>query len=204
MITSLAAQWILAAYLGGATTAPASVSVRTNDGPTRINSISFESRSWQNPLYYGIRGGYRFRRGLGFEGELIHLKAFANVSPEHGVLLPQFNMSHGANLLFGNIVAYHAVGSAKKFRLTGRAGAGVSLPHVEARIADVRVEGYELGGAAFQIAGGPELRLGRGFALLTEYKFTHGAFDIGSSAVGAKTELATHHGVVGLMWEIPR
>jgi hypothetical protein len=204
IVLSFLAQWMVTGYLGSAATMPSSIRVHANGTEVLMNSISFNSRSWQKPLYYGVRGGYRFQRGLGLEAEFIHLKAFAVVPPSQRALVPQFNMSHGANLLLGNFFLSRTLGTGQRFRLTARSGAGISIPHSEAQIGELRIDRYEFGGPAFQIAAGPELRVTRGLAWLSEYKFSVGTFHVGDNNSRLDTRLRTNHWVTGLSWAIGR
>lgn len=69
--------WVVSAYLGGARTGASALRISQ---PALGNDLTFErvrfrSRSFDPPLYYGLRGGYFPPRVpfLGFEAEFIHL-----------------------------------------------------------------------------------------------------------------------------------
>lgn len=201
-VLALLVQWSVAGYVGGAFTRPASISVEHAQTGTqmRFESVGFESRSWQTPLYYGVRGGYMLRSRVHLEAEFVHLKAYAILPAPAGLILPQFNMSHGANLVLGNVVLEQPLGLQNRLRLTARAGAGLTVPHPEVRIVNTGIERYEASGPAFQLAGGGEFHLGGGFHWLGEYKFTYGKFRVGDPAAGAETGLHTQHLVTGLAY----
>ena len=74
-------EWMVAAYFGGAHMASSRLTISQ---PALANQVRFEevdyaSRSFDGPLYYGIRGGYFVRgiRWLGVGADFIHLKVFA-------------------------------------------------------------------------------------------------------------------------------
>src|SRR5919199_579059 len=72
------ADWIVAGYVGNAWTASTTLTVdRGAAGTTTFTDVPFESHSFDSPLYYGYRGGWFRRDGLGIEGEVIHLKVYA-------------------------------------------------------------------------------------------------------------------------------
>jgi opacity protein-like surface antigen len=84
--------------------------------------------------------------------------------------------------------------------LTGRVGAGSTLPHTESTVDGRQQEQYEVGRLAWQVAGGAELDLWKGLYILGEYKFTrtrqHGKISSGT----AESLLRRHHVVFGLSY----
>jgi opacity protein-like surface antigen len=215
--------WVVAAYFGGARTSSSDLTLSQPAVGTSLtfHDVSFNSRSFDPPLYYGLRGGYFLRRlpQLGFEAEFIHLKVFAD--PEQqvrlsgvrrnvaidaelplGQIVQQYSISHGVNLLLFNVAARHrfdnGAGTKGRFALTGRVGLGPTLPHTESRIEGTAQEQYEIGRLAWQLSGGAELRVWEGIYLLGEYKFTR-TRQSGKVASGtAESLLRTHHGVFGV------
>src|SRR5262249_33998265 len=155
---SASAQWTAAAYIGKTHTADADIRLISRPSTDVLfNDVGFDDRSFQGPLYYGLRAGYMLTRSTGIESEFIHIKAFARVNepvqakgslPALGkvnmtvapaVVLPQYGVSHGLNLVFGNFVWRHELTS--RLALTVRPGLGVAVPHPEIRA---------LGGAALE------------------------------------------------------
>lgn len=212
--------WVVAAYLGGASTASSDLTVSQ---PSFGNNLTFEdvrfrSRSFDPPLYYGFRGGYFLHRApfLGFEAEFIHLKVFTDPQQRVrvrgrrrsvpidtelplGEIVQQYSISHGANLLLFNVAARHRVAGGR-LMLTARAGVGPTLPHTESRIEGQAQEQYELGRVGWQAAGAAELKLWRGLHLLGEYKFTRTRQRNEVSSGTAESLLRTHHAVFGLSY----
>jgi hypothetical protein len=161
----------MAAYLGSAHTLASPVTISQ---PTLMNSLTFErvrfeSRSFNPPLYYGGRAGY-FIPGspsLGIEAEFIHLKVFSNpLRQVHvtgiykgtpidkelplGEIVQRYSVSHGVNLLLFNVAVRRGVGRIRdapngRLVLTGRVGAGPTLPHTESTVDGRQQEQYELG-----------------------------------------------------------
>ena len=213
--------WVVAAYLGGARTGDSDlrISQPALDNDLTFERVRFRSRSFDPPLYYGLRGGYFPPRVpcLGFEAEFIHLKVYSDPGQRVrvnglrrgapfgrglplGVIVQQYSISHGVNLLLFNVAARRGVGSAAdspdgRLILAARAGAG---PHTESSVEGRPQEQYEIGRLAWQATGGAEFRLWRGLYALGEYKFTRTRQrgEIFSGKAGSL--LRTHHGVFGL------
>ena len=211
----LQAEWITSAYLGKAYTHSADIQV-VHDPVTDVsfNNVEFDDRSFDGPLYYGVRAGYMFRPAIGAEGEFIHLKAYARVNDPviasgvlqgvgrittplpPSVVLAQYNVSHGLNLLIGNFVLRPAL--ADRLDLTFRAGLGVSIPHPEIRAFDATLDEYQWHGTAVQLGSGLEFELTPRLFWLGEYKFTSTSprFEVGGGTV--QSSFTTHHFVTGV------
>jgi hypothetical protein len=218
--------WTIAAYLGtvGTLRSVLTVSQPELGNRLRFDPVAFRSRSFDNPLYYGVRGGYFIARmpWLGVEGEFIHMKVYADPtqkvhasgvwlgSPINrelplGEIVQQYSLSHGANLILVNVVSRYLVkraptSPAGRLLLTGRFGIGPTLPHTESIIDGRRQEQYQLGRVGWQLSGGVELHLWRGLYGWSEYKFTR-TQQRGKVFLGEATSLLrSHHGVFGLGW----
>ena len=218
--------WVVAAYLGGASTRPTSLTIAQPGLNTRLafEGVRLDGRSFDPPLYYGLRGGYFFRRRpwLGAEAEFIHLKVFSDPAQRVtasgllrgqplggelplGQVVRQYSVSHGVNLLLFNLAARRGVGEGRGARdgrliLAGRAGVGPTIPHTESNVEGQAQQQYELGRVAWQLAGGAEVRLWRGLYALGEYKFTRTRQRGGVFGGEAHAPLRTHHGVFGLSY----
>jgi hypothetical protein len=202
------AQWTAAAYAGWAASFKSDVEVRNAGSQTAVmfDGIRFQSRSFQKPLYYGLRAGYMFRPQVGVEFEFIHLKVYADVDTPVQVsgtlnganvnapmmpsgVIQQLNVSHGVNLALANLVFRLPIRGTNagppRLSLTARFGAGPTLSHTEATVLGVSAAHYESGGAGIQAAGGAEVLLHRGLYALGEYKYTHTRqhLSVGPSAV---------------------
>ena len=206
---SASAQWAASAYIGKAHTADADIHV-ANGATTAVtfNNVGLDDRSFDGPLYYGVRAGYTFTRTVGFEGEFIHIKAFARVNEPvaasgslagrlaPAVVLQQYGVSHGLNLVLGNLVLRHEL--RDRLTMSFRAGLGIAVPHAEIRAFGAVLNEYQLHGAAIQLAGGGEFELTRSVFWLGEYKYTttKQRFEPGTATI--ENTFATHHLVTGL------
>jgi len=211
------AEWDVAAYLGKAHTSSADVRIaRMPDTEIHFSDVPFDDRSFEAPVYYGLRAGYTVTSKANFavEGEFIHIKTFARVNepvaamgtlPDLGrlagilppsIVVQQYNVSHGLNLLLGNIVVRR--GLTNRIDVALRAGLGVAILHPEIRAFGGSLEEYQRHGAAIQLAGSLEYRLIGRLVWLGEYKFTdtQPRFQIAGGTV--ENNFATHHFVTGL------
>ncbi len=220
----LAGDWVVSAYLGGATTDDSSIVIDQPALGTRVRfrDIDFVNRSLDMPLYYGYRAAWFFHPHFGVEGEFIHAKVYTRPLeaadaggtirgvPVNGrlplaLVLDRFSISHGLNFLLANFVARHEFmkppGEGRSpIILSGRFGIGPTVPHAESSFGGRALEGYELGSVALQFAGGAELRLYRGLYLLIEYKHTRTHQRVAIVDGHAQTLLRTNHGVLGFSW----
>jgi lipid A oxidase len=208
------AQWNASAYIGKTHTLKADIHVlRPSDTDIVFKNAGFDDRSFRKPLYYGLRGGYIFKGSAGVEAEFIHIKAFAQLDRPvvaerdvqgviqtsarmvPAVVIQQYNVSHGLNLLLGNFVLQREI--TERVDLSLRAGLGVAIPHPEIRAFGQVLERYERQGAAIQFAAGTNLAVTRHLFWLGEYKFTttNARFQIGSATI--QNAFSTHHIVSG-------
>jgi opacity protein-like surface antigen len=195
-------QWNASAYIGKAQTADADIHVINSSGTSLVfHDIGFDDRSFDGPLYYGIRGGYMFTPSSGLEGEFIHVKAFARVNEPGtneaglGLLVPQYAVSHGLNLLLANFVFRHEFN--RRVGLSFRAGAGTAIPHPEIRAFGAALDEYMVQGVAIHFAGGAEVNLTPRLFWLGEYKFTRTRQRFHPNAATIENDFATHHLVTG-------
>ena len=219
-------EFVVSYYLGSARTSASSLTVSQPGIATQIRfeRVRYRGKSFDGPLYYGIRAGMFTGRfpGLGFEAEFVHLKVFTepdqvvSASGTHlgqplnrnlhlGEIVQRFSISHGVNLLMFNVVGRYRIkadaqGRRSRLILDARFGAGPTLPHTESAIDDRRQEQFEVGGLAIQLGGGGELRLKAGLYAIAEYKFTR-TRQKGSVFMGeAESLLRSQHGIFGLSY----
>ncbi len=219
-------EFAISYYMGSARTYASSLTVSQPALATQIRfeRVRYRGKSFDGPLYYGIRGGMFTGRfpSLGFEAELVHLKVFTDpdqrvsASGTHlgqpvdrelplGEIVQRFNISHGVNLLLFNVVGRHRIkadpqGKRSRFIVEARFGAGPTLPHTESTIDKQPQEQFEVGRLAFQLGSAAEVRLKGGIYALVEYKFTR-TRQRGSVFMGeAESLLRSQHGVLGLTY----
>jgi len=196
----MGAEWAFAIYLGTAHTQTAALSF--SRPPVTFASVEFRAESWKPPLYYGYRAAFFPRRHswFGVEGEFTHLKAYAVLPDRREV--QRFSMSHGLNFVLVNIAARRTLRTSSRgpLRLTARAGAGPTVPHVESTIAGVPEEGYQLGSIALHAGGGVEIPIGRHVSMLAEYKLTRVHEDVAAAGGRVRGTFVSHHAIAGVAW----
>jgi hypothetical protein len=218
------AEWIVSGYLGAAATqaAPLRVIQPSTDTDVTLESVRYRGGPFTPPLYYGLRMTWfpGAASWLGLDAELIHLKAYARSeqpvrasgrfhggiidrSVPVGEAIERFSLSHGLNFLLFNAVARRALGTGQtpgRIVLTGRIGAGPTIPHAESAANGMSTEGYEWGSLGWQAAVGLQVRILRRADLLGEYKFTRTGQSVSIVQGTAKGVFASHHVVAGLAW----
>lgn len=216
-------RWVIGAYLGGARTGSSTLEISqpSLSNNLRFDKVRFSGRSFEGPLYYGLRTGYFFKRWLGVEAEFTHLKVFSDSGQQvHvsgtrrgspidrtialGEIVQLYSISHGVNLLLINLAArrgFSRDGSGRpRLFVAGRAGVGPTIPHTESTIDGNKQEQYELGSIAFQFGGGAELRLAGALFLTGDYKFTRTRQNGKIFSGEAESLLTSNHGAFGLSY----
>ena len=143
------AEWIVSAFGGAAHTQSSTMDLTLPAQGTQVTlqGVDYRGHSFQSPQYYGLRGTWfpKGRRWIGFEGEWIHAKVYAEVERNvhaNGALrgapidatiplssiVNRASMSHGLNFILANASARHGFGPVDAngaHRLVGvvRAGA---------------------------------------------------------------------------------
>ena len=219
------AQWYLGGSIGGNHSQNATVSLRApaDNLSLDFHDVQFAAESNQGRRYYGLRLGRMgpHDRRLGFEVEMIHLKAIADTTRSYdvtvgaGTSLPaggaspmnrvvqEYMMTHGVNLALFNVVLRKPLGTGRT-ALVGRAGGGVTFPHAETIVNGGVVHHYEFGGPGAQGAVGFEVRLAGRASAIAEYKLTYARPTIDIVHGTAWTTLVSHHLSVGLTIALTR
>jgi hypothetical protein len=219
--TPASAEWNVAAYVGGTRTHNSVITFDQPSQNTRVlfRDVSYSGQDFEGPLYHGARGGYVFGRTFGLEAEFIHMKVFADVNRTVQVdgragnqgfsgrlpmntLVQRFSISHGLNLLFGNIVLRRNFRIPEdenigRILLNSRFGFGATFPHPEIQALGFTQEGYQDGRPAFQTGTGLEVRVWKKLYALGDYKFTFTWQKLDIPDGTAEAILATHHIIFG-------
>jgi lipid A oxidase len=191
-----------------------------------FSDVSWDDKSFESPIFYGARIGYWFDStpNWGLSIDFAHLKNYleygksaqingtdATGASVNGVApisdhIQDFNMSHGVNTLTFNGQYRWFPSGQRDDSFLGRmqiytgAGAGFSIPHVEALINNVRTYEYQAG-------AGPVVNgmLGINYDLVSflsgfaEYKLTY--VDVEDDLTGGgtiNTETVNHQLIFGL------
>jgi hypothetical protein len=193
------ADWTMAAFLGASHTNPATLELNLPASGIKhsFTSVSFDSESFESPPYYGYRLGWFPGRSsrVGLEAELIHLKVFSN-SASFSPIVQRFSISHGLNLLLGNVVwrlSRHA-----RVGLQVRGGVGVAIPHGESVVLGIAQEQYEVSSIAVQGAAGPTVRVTRHLHAFGEFKVSSAAPNVSVAGGNVRGRYTSQHVAFGL------
>jgi lipid A oxidase len=200
--TPARADWLFSAYLGTSHTASNTITIEPETGGAlRVGPVSYDTRPFTSPVYFGGRVTYFFpaRPWLGIGGEWTHNKAIADtrqlvsVNGEAGVPLSQvmtrLEMTNGLNFALANLVVRRplGVGGGDRLAVTGYAGIGAAVPHVETAFAGATRFEYQLTGLGWQAGGGVEWRLVRGLVAIADLRVSSGRqrFEMGTGDLKA-------------------
>ena len=217
------AKYTVETYLGRAFPLSADLTLRQGIENTSLtfSGIDFEDRSFESPPYYGLRFGYEPNEegSLRLEVEFVHYKMYADPNQlvdvqgtyqderyegkvALGEFIQQFSISHGANLLLGNVS-----GSRGLFRLwhptrsvsfVGRVGIGVMILHPETEVQGVKKSQYQFGGFAYQVDAGIEFPIWRDLSCISAYKLSQGGATIDVDRGTIDLNLTAQHLTFGL------
>ncbi len=196
------------------------------DSDATFRGVSWAARPFSQAPYYGYRLTHYFARAprLGFGLDYTHYKIYArtertarvegvwngapvNESARIDARVQDFNISHGVNMISGNVLyrrvrrpAPHAAQS----RSQPYAGAGLVfyVPHSESTINHLTTNGrYQSSGLGFQVLAGLSYALKWRVALFAETKFNAGTAKVDTAGPGrAETKLRTLHTLAGVSY----
>lgn len=219
-----AAQWYIVGYFGGNTTKAADVLIDRLAANTSLtfHDVEFEAKPLSSPPYYGYRLGRLFGpdRRLGVELEFVHLKVISLTAGAYRItgrannvaidttaamntLVERYSMTHGLNFILINLVSRTPVGDGP-VTFVARAGAGPTLPHAETTIGGVIREQYEYAGIGAHGAAGLDVRIGKRFSVIGEYKLTWARPEIDISGGTGRMTALSHHVALGLAFGLSR
>ncbi len=188
--------WRMETALGAAHSFGSTLSVEQAGFPPLEIEAEWENRSFESPLYYGLRVAREDARGA-WALRFVHLKVhLVNPTPE----VERFSVSHGYNLLT----------IERSFPLSGFdlwAGFGVVVAHPESTVrgqTKPETEGGPFGGGYFftgptgALALGRRLHLGGRFALVPEVRFSLSRARVPIAGGEAAVPNASLHVLLGL------
>ena len=194
------ADWLIAGYVGAAHTASTTLRVTPDAAPPfDLSRVDFRGESWHAPIYYGYRVGWRSEEApFGIEAEFTHAKTIAvdTRSPS----LTHFAQSHGLNFVLANATYQRRAGCAGRCVVVGRAGAGITIPHVEATYLGTSVSAYQFGGPAFQIGAGLEVAVHRGLTAIADGRLTSARVTDDLRGATLSSSFKTWHVTFGAGW----
>lgn len=170
------AEVVLTLFLGDAEVPDSDLRLTLPDGTDlRFEDVSWDDASLDDPPYYGIRAAWWLPRApeWGVVLDFTHAKAILDVGevvpvrgqrrgvPVDGAArvgdsLGSFQMSHGLNTLtLGGFRRWGTFGAGVAgVSYFAGLGAGVAVPHVEARVGALETAEYQLAGPALQAVVG--------------------------------------------------
>jgi hypothetical protein len=184
------ADWVFGHYRGNTATHSNTVKIarpaNSAGSNLRIDSVDYDGQGWDHPVYYGYRASRYFKNAphLGVELEFTHAKAIADITQMVSIdgataplstIMQRLELSHGLNFALANVAFRRPLtltGPGHRLLLIGRAGGGVTIPHVETVFEGVRKNGYQYGGPAWQVGGGVEYRIVAGLLAVADVRLT--------------------------------
>lgn len=187
--------WVFQVSVGAVENLESSLEIRQDGFPDLELDADYETRPFEGPLYYSLRGGWWRGRG-GWELELIHQKLFLQDPPPE---VQHFAISHGYNLLTVNR-AWEGRG------LVWRLGAGAVIAHpeneVRGRVLDPEETnlpgGYHLAGPVLQAAAEKRFGLGESWFLGLEGKVSGALAEVPISGGEAEVPNVAFHALLGI------
>ncbi len=221
------AEFVVSVYGGVADTLDTDVKLSQPGGTDlTFSDVSWTDKSFEGPIYYGLRLNYWFKEsnGWGVGVDFTHAKMYAelddtvNVSgtragtPVAGAeplrnTFQELTFSHGYNLFTFNGMYRWFPNGVRDDTFLGRLqpyvglGLGIAVPHVEIEINGDRTEEYQYTGPAFQGLGGINFDVYKKFSLFMEYKLTYSDMDADLTSGGSvEVEPWTNHFIFGLSY----
>jgi hypothetical protein len=84
--------------------------------------------------------------------------------------------------------------------MVGRAGAGITIIHVEATYLGADVSAYQLGGPAFQVGAGVEVAVHRGLTAIADARLTYARITDDLRGATLSSAFRTWHVTFGAGW----
>jgi hypothetical protein len=184
-------------FFGGALNASTGLKIEQEGERTLDFDADWNTRSFEQPLYWAVRLALTgpFRKGFGLELQLIHHKIYLENRPPE---VEQFEITHGFNILTLN-VGYYSLPVAL------RAGAGVVIAHTEAVIRNISAgtpgiheQGYEITGPAFIAGAGRRIQMWKGLFASLDLQFSAARAKVSVPGGKAYTSNYALHFMAGL------
>ena len=132
--------------------------------------VGWEGKSFNAPIYYGIRTTFWRNNKLSYGAEFTHTKAYAPFSTLQNAGFDRLEFTDGHNIITFNINRRWNLGEINSYYLVGL---GIAMPHVDALPSGgLHTFEYQYTGPAFRAALGLSRKLNENFSIFTEYQFT--------------------------------
>lgn len=187
--------WVFQVSVGAVENLETSLEIRQEGFASIELDADYESRPFEGPLYYSLRGGWWRGRG-GWELELIHQKLFLQDPPPE---VQYFAVSHGYNLVTVNR-AWEGRG------LVWRLGAGAVIAHPENEVRGWVLDpedtnlpgGYHLAGPVIQAAAEKRFSVGESWFLGLEGKVSGALAEVPVAGGEAEVPNVAFHALLGI------
>ncbi|MBI1172395.1 outer membrane beta-barrel protein [bacterium] len=149
---------------GGSQSAERSTLKNSNLGDVNVHWVG---RSFNAPLYYGLRVTWWKDARWGYGLEYNHTKVYADDPQRYGY--SHLEITDGLNIITANI--WRRWQNHTRFTPYVGAGLGIAVPHIEVTpIGGPVTSEYQFGGPAAQIVAGVSYRLDERWSMFAEYK----------------------------------
>ena len=170
LATPAAAEMEVSFYLGTQSSPHSTI-----ESPFGNQTVEWEGKSFEAPVYYGLRAIYWRESGWGYGVELTHAKAYASDADLASLGVDSLEFTDGHNIITANL---HRRWEDQWWngRLTPfvTAGIGVAVPHVDVQpTGGAHTFGYQLTGPAARLGAGISLDLTDRIATYAEYQITY-------------------------------
>ncbi len=166
------AQSIEIGVYGGIQSSPHSriTGKHSTSGAQYSELVGWEGKSFDAPIYYGIRTTFWRNDKLGYGAEFTHTKAYAPSNALQNSGFNRLEFTDGHNIITFNINRRWKLGHFKTYSLVGL---GIAMPHVDALPSGgLHTFEYQYTGPAARAAVGLSRKLNEYFSIFTEYQFT--------------------------------
>ena len=166
------AQSIEIGVYGGIQSSPHSriTGKHSTSGAQYTELVGWEGKSFDAPIYYGIRTTFWRNDKLGYGAEFTHTKAYAPSNALQNAGFDRLEFTDGHNIITFNINRRWELGEFKTYSLVGL---GIAMPHVDALPSGgLHTFEYQYTGPAVRAAIGLSRNLNEDFSIFTEYQFT--------------------------------
>ena len=166
------AQSIEIGVYGGIQSSPHSriTGKHSTSGAQYSELVGWEGKSFNAPIYYGIRTTFWRNDKLGYGAEFTHTKAYAPSNALQNAGFDRLEFTDGHNIITFNMSRRWELDEFKTYSLVGL---GIAMPHVDALPSGgLHTFEYQYTGPAVRAAVGLLRNLNEDFSIFTEYQFT--------------------------------
>lgn len=166
------AQSIEISIYGGLQSSPHSrITGKHSTGGAQYNHlVGWEGKSFDAPIYYGIRTTFWRSDKFSYGAEFTHTKAYAPAKALQSAGFDRLEFTDGHNIITLNINKRWELGEFSTYSLVGL---GIAIPHVDALPSGgMHTFEYQYSGPAVRGAVGLSRKLNDKFSIFTEYQFT--------------------------------